>query len=113
MPLPDDRDAFEAAFRAAVAAVVPSATVQVVDRTLIAVKLRVHLGADRFLDVFFNEHNGRTDLALIAGGQRLFGYDNLGGWHEHPAAAPERHEACAEPALEDFVHIAVSLGPTS
>jgi hypothetical protein len=49
MPLPDDRDAFEAAFRAAVAAVLPSATVKVVARTLVVIKLRVDLDADRFI----------------------------------------------------------------
>jgi len=54
MPLPDDRDAFEAAVRAAVAAVLPSATVGVVDRTLVVIKLRVDLDAERFIDVFFN-----------------------------------------------------------
>ena len=110
MPLPDDRDAFEAAFRGAVAAVLPSATVQVVDRTLIAVKLRVPLGTTQFLDVF-NKRNGRTDLTLIADGQRVFGYDNLGGWHRHPATAPERHQACAEPTLEHFVRTAASVLP--
>jgi len=46
MPLPDDRDAFEAAVRAAVAAVLPSATVGVVDRTLVVIKLRVDLDAE-------------------------------------------------------------------
>jgi len=40
MPPPDDRDAFEAAFRAAVAAALPSATVEVIDRTLVVIKLR-------------------------------------------------------------------------
>jgi hypothetical protein len=52
MPLPDDRDAFEAAFRAAVAAVLPSATVEVISRTIVVVKLRVDLDEHRFIDVF-------------------------------------------------------------
>ena len=43
MPLPDDPDAFESAFRAAVAAVLPATTVERVDRTIIAIKLRVDL----------------------------------------------------------------------
>jgi len=41
MPLPDDCDAFEVAFRAAVAAALPSPTVEVVTRTIVAIKLRV------------------------------------------------------------------------
>jgi hypothetical protein len=43
MPLPDDPDAFGSAFRAAVAAVLPSTIVQRVSRTIIAIKLRVDL----------------------------------------------------------------------
>ena len=108
MPLPEDRDAFEAAFRAAVAAVLPSATVEMVARTIVAIKLRVELGEERFIDVFFNERNRRTDLVLIERGQRVFGYDNLGDWHRHPLGAPDRHEACGEPALDDFVRTAVT-----
>ncbi len=103
MPLPDDPDAFATAFRAAVAAVLPSATVERIARTIIAIKLRCDLDENRFIDVFFNSRNQRVDLAVIEHGQRVFGYDNLGGWHRHPPEAPDRHEACAEPSLEDFV----------
>ena len=110
MPLPEDRDAFEGAFRAAVAAILPSATVEVVARTIVAIKLRVDVDGDRFIDVFFNERNRRTDLTLIERGRRAFGYDNLGGWHRHPPKDPEQHEACAEPELEEFVRAAVTYG---
>jgi hypothetical protein len=64
MPLPDDPDAFEGEFRAAVSAVLPSATVERTSRTLVMIKLRVELGRSRFIDVFFNSRNGRTDLAV-------------------------------------------------
>jgi hypothetical protein len=107
MPLPEDRDAFEAAFRAVVAEILPSATVEIVARTVVAIKLRVDLDEERFIDVFFNERNRRTDLTLIERSRRAFGYDNLGGWHLHPPEAPEQHEACAEPDLGDFVRAAM------
>jgi hypothetical protein len=109
MPLPDERDAFEAAFRAAVAAALPSATVEVVARTIIVIKLRVDLDEDRFIDVFFNSRNRRADLTLIENGRRVFGYDNLGDWHCHPPEAPERHDACAEPDIAEFIRAAVAL----
>jgi len=109
MPLPDGRDAFEAAFRTAVAAVLPSATVEVVARTIIVIKLRVDLDEGRFIDVFFNSRNRRADLSLIDDGRRIFGYDNLGDWHCHPPEAPERHEPCAEPDIEDFIRAAGAL----
>ena len=70
---------------------------EVVARTIVAIKLRVDLDEDRFIDVFFNERNRRTDLVLIERGRRVFGYDNLGYWHCHPLAAPDQHEACEEP----------------
>ena len=62
--LPDDPDAFESAFRAAVAAALPATTVERVDRTIIAIKLRVDLDEHRFIDVFFNARNQRVDLAV-------------------------------------------------
>jgi hypothetical protein len=65
MPLPDDPDTFESAFRAAVAAVLPSTTVERVDRTTIPIKLRVDLDEHRFIDVFFNGRNRRIDLTVI------------------------------------------------
>jgi hypothetical protein len=49
MRLPEDRDAFEAAFRAVVAGILPSATVEVVARTVVAIKLRVDLDEERFI----------------------------------------------------------------
>ena len=61
----------------------------------------------RFIDVFFNSRNQRVDLSVIQGGQRIFGYDNLGGWHRHPRSAPEQHEACTQPSLETFLREAL------
>jgi len=109
MPLPSDLDAFETEFRSAIAAVLPLATVERISRTIIAIKLRLDLDEERFIDVFFNSRSQRVDLAVIERGRRLFGYDNLGGWHRHPVEAPERHELCAEPDLEAFVHEAASF----
>lgn len=113
MPIPDGPDAFEAAFRAAVATVLPSATVERATRTIIMIKLRVELGADRFIDALFNDRNHRTDLTVIERGRRVLGYDNLGGWHRHPPESPDAHEACEEPSLEAFVREAVSLRRTT
>ena len=78
-------------------------------RTLIAIKLRVELNPDRFVDVFFSRHNGRTDLSVVEGDRRIFGYDNLGGWHRHPITDPEHHESCEEPMLEQFLREGAAL----
>ena len=43
-----------------------------------------------------------TDFALIERGKRIFGCDNLGGWHIHPFRNPDEHERCEEPEIEDI-----------
>ena len=42
-------------------------------------KLRVHLGASLFVDVFFNAETGKTSFALIKDGQRIYGLVALRG----------------------------------
>jgi hypothetical protein len=41
--------------------------------------------------------------------QRVFGYDNLGGWHRHPVGSPEEHEACDAPTFDGFLREVVNL----
>lgn len=55
-----------------------------------------------FIDVYYNMDGDRLDFTTIRGDQRIFGYDNAGGWHYHPVEAPDRHEPCAEPTLEEM-----------
>ena len=61
------------------------------------VKIRLKIDEERLLDLFFREETGRIDYSLIVGGQRAFGIDNLGGWHEHPLDDPDGHIPCDEP----------------
>src|SRR6266446_8239104 len=51
----------------------------------------------------------RTDFALIRNEQRIFGYDNLGGWHRHPAEDPRSHIPCDKPSVEQVFHYIKSL----
>ena len=55
------------------------------------VKARIEIGPDMFVDLFFREETGRIDYALIVRGQRRYGMDNLGGWHEHPMDNPDSY----------------------
>lgn len=100
---------FEEALRRAAASSLAGLPVRRVRRTSVSVKLRIDLDARRFIDVFFNARNQRTDLALVAGDRRVFGYDNLGGWHRHPPEDPDRHEDCSAPTLEQFLREVDSL----
>ncbi len=61
--------------------------------TSTAIKLRIEVRSVGFIDAFYNEDTGTTAYALIQQGQRIFGADNTGGWHIHPFADPDRHDA--------------------
>jgi hypothetical protein len=99
----------EEALRSATASALPGVTVRRIRRTIVSVKLRIDLDARLFVDAFFNARNQRTDLSLVAGDRRIFGYDNLGGWHRHPVDGPDRHEDCPAPTLMQFLVEVVSL----
>mgnify|MGYP001613526011 CR=1 FL=1 len=62
--------------------------------------LRLQMKENVFIDVYYSTVSERKDLFLVANGKRVFGYDNLGGWHRHPIKNPDSHEACIEPAEE-------------
>ena len=66
-------------------------------------KLRVHLGASLFVDVFLNAETGKTSFALIKDGQRIFGADNTRGWHVHPCGSPARHCPCDATSFASFL----------
>ncbi len=62
-----------------------------------AIRLRVVLKDQTFLDAFYNEWKGRVAFAWIANDVRILGADNAGGWHWHPiddvaSHVPSDHE---------------------
>ena len=65
------------------------------------VKVRIEIGPEMFADLFFREETGRVDYALIVRGQRRYGLDNLGGWHEHPLGDPDSHVPIETPSPEE------------
>lgn len=62
---------------------------------------RIIINKETFVDVYFNEETQRTDYALIHKGERVYGVDNLKGWHYHPFQAVERHLPCPEPSVQE------------
>ena len=66
-------------------------------------KLRVHLGASLFIDIFFNAETSKTSFALIKDAQRIFGVDNTRGWHLHPFGSPESHCPCEVMSFVSFL----------
>ena len=90
---------FEDRVRQEVVAIFPEASFRVVERQRYLLKIRVGVDEETFIDIFYNPKNDRTDFALIQNSQRILGYDNLGGWHRHPAEDPASHIPCHEPPL--------------
>jgi hypothetical protein len=61
------------------------------------VKLRLHLSARLFIQVYRNDRYDTTNFALIFNGQRLYARDALAGkWHRHPLTDPSQHDKTAE-----------------
>ena len=63
------------------------------------IKIRIHINAITFIDVYHNAGNKRGSYALIRQGKRIFGYDNVKAWHRHPLGDSEKHEPCIKPRL--------------
>ncbi|MBU0491340.1 MAG: hypothetical protein KKA73_19315 [Chloroflexi bacterium] len=67
------------------------------DRTDDAIKVRLTISAGLFVQLFLSETTGRVSLALIQGGDRIYGRDCEGGqWHRHSYGAAETHEVTPE-----------------
>ena len=88
---------FEIQVRQEAIAILPEAVLSVTTRGRYRLKMRIELSQEVFIDIFYNPQNGRTAFSLVHSGQRIFGYDNLGGWHCHPVEAPDTHLPCDEP----------------
>lgn len=78
----------------------PKNTLKTVYRRLNQFSGRLEIKSALFIDLYYNAENGRRDFSLIERGKRVFGYDNLGGWHRHPLKNPEVHIKCNEPPIE-------------
>lgn len=66
-------------------------------------KMRIILSPELFIDVFYSVRTQRIDFALIKETERIFGIDNLNGWHRHPFGEVEQHQAIREPSLEEIL----------
>jgi hypothetical protein len=71
------------------------------DITLIS---RVGFSPDIFIQIYANIKKEKTNMALIVGGQRVYGIDKEGGfYHEHPLEKPSLHIETEQIGIEDFV----------
>ena len=80
----------------------PTSKPEVQEANRLRLKMRVVLSSDMFIDVFYGASKKRIDFALVKAADRVFGIDNLRGWHRHPFGEVEQHEAMEEPTLEEI-----------
>lgn len=81
----------------------PSSDVEVVEMNMLRYKVRIHIAASFFIDVFYAFRTQKVSFAVVQKGDRIFGIDNLHGWHNHPFDKPEDHIQIAEPSIEAIV----------
>jgi len=77
-------------------------TCDITDSTAI---VRFGLEPSIFIQVYVNKQKMKLNFALVAKGERLYGFDSEGGYyHEHPYRNPETHlKQFKTKDLEEFV----------
>jgi hypothetical protein len=72
-------------------------SVHTVDKTDHAIKMRLHVTADCFIQVYTNVQKQLLSYALVLNRTRIYGRNCDGGqWHRHPHNAPETHDFSPE-----------------
>ncbi len=70
---------------------------------MLRLKVRIYIAVSFFMDVFYAVRTQKISFALVKKGKRIFGIDNLDGWHFHPFGKPEDHVQTTEPSTESMV----------
>ncbi len=62
-----------------------------------AVKARIEISDNIYVQFYFHQISGTTNYALVGWDNRLYGRDCIGGnWHRHPFENPEAHDATGD-----------------
>ncbi len=70
---------------------------EVVDMHRGAIKLRLHVEENFYIQAYYNMITGTTNFVAIIGNQRIFGRDcDRDGWHRHPFHDPDSHNCSSE-----------------
>lgn len=72
-------------------------SVETIDRTDYAIKLRLHVDTECFIQVYANVAKEILSYTVVLNRLRVYGRDNDGGeWHRHPHGSPESHDRSPE-----------------
>ena len=78
----------------------PGAQVIVLQELPFYLKVRILIAEKEFIEIRINTRSNRRSYALIQKRIRIAGFDNLGGWHQHPRENPEDHISISSPSLK-------------
>ncbi len=71
--------------------------VETVDKTSDAIKLRLHIDTDCFVQVYVNARKRIISYTVVFNRARILGRDCDGGsWHRHPPETPDQHDFSPE-----------------
>ena len=87
----------------AIARDLPHLTLKIVEKNPHRFKGRIILASGRNVDIFYGSKKGRIGFALIDENQRIWGVDNLGGWHIHPIGNEKEHIKAKYTSVEQIV----------
>ena len=70
-----------------------SLKIEILARTKNAVKIKVPITENIYIQLYYNQESGTKNHVLISWNRRLFGRDCVGGeWHKHPFENPDEHD---------------------
>jgi len=70
---------------------------EILEQTPRLLKARLRISPEIFVQIYRNDQNDTTNLALIHNGLRIYGRDQLGGnWHRHSGLQPAFHDKSQE-----------------
>ncbi len=98
--IPVSVDAFRIEVHRVALRTFPDAQWELQEQNQFRLKARILLSPGLFIDVFYGARTRRIDFALIQGADRVFGMDNLNGWHRHPFGEAEQHMPIPTPTVE-------------
>jgi len=95
--MPETVDAWEKEIAVAAGSFSFVQAVRIVDKNPVALKVRLVIGPDFFVQIYVNVETGTQNFVLVLGRQRLYGRDCVGGnWHRHKYEEPEAHDFSPE-----------------
>lgn len=72
-------------------------SVETVDKTDHALKLRLHVDGECFVQVYANVQKSVYSFTFVLNRARIYGRDSEGGdWHRHPYGSPDSHDHTPE-----------------